>query len=116
MLLRLPLANIARLLVVLLLATIGLQAAEPIASPLQQRHGSAFGAITYEVTLAPARTSDARKAVVTRAALPLVTFAEAPPPRAAALPASPVLRPDSTGPPLRDIASWQPSPRAPPLS
>jgi hypothetical protein len=116
MLLRLPLVNIARLLAVLMLATIGLQAAEPVGSPLQQRHGSAFGAVTYEVTLATARTSDVRKAVVTRAALPLVPYADAPPLRVAALPAGPAPRPDSTGPPLRDITAWRPSPRAPPLS
>lgn len=115
MLVRLPFVNVARLLAVLLLATIGLQAAAPVAASLQQTHGSAFSAITYEVTLATQRTSEVRKAVVARAALPLVTFAQVPLLRQMALPVNSAPRPDSTGPPVYDVGSWEPSPRAPPL-
>lgn len=112
---RLSFAKMTRLLAVLMLATIGLQAVGPVAASLQHTHGSAFSAITYEVTLATQRTSEVRKAVVFRAALPLVTFAQVPLLRQMALPVNFAPRPDSTGPPLHDAGSWEPSPRAPPL-
>ena len=115
MLVRLPFAKVARLLAVLMLATIGLQAAGPVAASLQHTHGSAFSAITYEVTLATQRTGEVRKAVILRAALPVVTFAQVPLLRQMALPVSSAPRPDSTGPPAYEVGAWQPSPRAPPL-
>ncbi|MAC60196.1 MAG: hypothetical protein CMH85_18400 [Novosphingobium sp.] len=100
----------------LLLAAIGLQAAEPIQSPLERTHGSAFSASTLELALVSGRRADtASPVVVTTPALPItvgqirpvahVTHFGArnirwrpevrgPPPRA-----HPARRPDSTAPP-----------------
>jgi hypothetical protein len=114
MLARLPLLTTVRMWAALLLAAIGLQALEPIATPLQLSHGSAFGATTYEAALAPQRrnVAEGQKLVPLSPTLPAIrsvpdAFAMAPPPAP---------RPDSTGPPARMILAREAPPRAPPLA
>jgi hypothetical protein len=117
MLVRLPSLMLVRLWAALLLATIGLQAAEPApAASVERAHGSAFAANTYEVALFVQRGDRAvRQAWVPQPPLQPVARSVllAPAPRVA-LPVVPAPRPDSTGPPVLDIHSWEPAPRAPP--
>lgn len=115
MLARLPSLKLVRLWAVLLLATIGLQVSAPAAPSLVKTSGSAFSATTYEVALFVQRGEKVQRQAV--APLPLVPLAVV----TQMLPLSlPMLadrfapRPDSTGPPLHDIQSWKPAPRAPP--
>lgn len=99
----------------LLLATIGLQAAGPVAPPYERTEGSAFNATTVDVALAPARL------VASAAGLP-----QAPPPASTPLlPGRPValapaeaphLRPAPRGPPPRDHPSRAPDSTAPPFA
>jgi hypothetical protein len=118
MLARLPSTIVIRLWAALLLAAIGVQAASPVGTPLEQRHGSAFSAATYEVALAFQRNeqSETREALVPQPAPP--TSMPATPTRVepAALAATLVPRPDSTGPPTPDSLAWRPAPRAPPIA
>lgn len=117
MLARLPSLTLVRLWAALLLATIGLQAAEPApAASFERTHGSAFAANTYEVALFVQRGDRAaRQASVPVPPLQPVAMPVLPAPaRPAVLPAVPAPRPDSTGPPVLDIHSWEPAPRAPP--
>jgi hypothetical protein len=118
MLARLPRLTLVRLWAALLLAAIGLQAAAPApAEALEPTHGSAFSANTYEVALFVQRGDRAaRQAVAPMASVPLGPRATAVRPQPEILADAPAPRPDSTGPPLREIGSWQPAPRAPPAS
>jgi hypothetical protein len=115
---RLPSLTLIRLWAALLLAAIGLQAASPVGTPLEQRHGSAFSAATYEVALAFQRNerSDALESLVPQPTSPAT--AQVAPTRIepAAQSAMFAPRPDSTGPPLTDSHSWRPAPRAPPIA
>ncbi|MCJ2183530.1 hypothetical protein MTR62_12630, partial [Novosphingobium sp. 1949] len=52
-----------RLCAALLLAVIGVQAAEPVRAPLHPVPGSAFSAATIDVALMPARTGSVRALV-----------------------------------------------------
>lgn len=110
---RLPRSAIVRLLSLLLLATIGLQASEPVRG-LQYERGSAFSAATSDVALAASRRGEAAQHAV--APLPSHTFevaladAEAP-----LLLGTPLARPDSTGPPIPAKLARPSPPRAPPL-
>lgn len=114
--LRLPLPNAIRLWALVLLAAIGLQAAMPVGGPLQVRHGSAFSATTMEVAVAPQRRITAESPVpLPRPATLPVAVTQTPAPSSAA-PASWPSRPDSTGPPAREILARQPAPRGPPAA
>jgi hypothetical protein len=115
MLARLPSLKLVRLWAVLLLATIGLQATASAAPSLQKTSGSAFSAATYEVALYVQRGEKVqRQAVTPQPLLPLAMAILSVPARTAALADRPASRPDSTGPPSREIQSWKPAPRAPP--
>jgi hypothetical protein len=117
MLARLPSLKLVRLWAVLLLATIGLQATVSAAPTLQKTSGSAFSAATYEVALYVQRGEKVqRQAVTPQPLVPLAAAIDSP------LAATTVLADgtppctDSTGPPVREIHSWKPAPRAPPLA
>lgn len=117
MLLFLPRAALCRLLSLLLLATIGLQASEPVRGPHRDR-GSAFSAATSDVVVASYRRPEAIRTTIAPLP-PLPRLVETPFARTAAplqLAAVPAPRPDSTGPPARMILARQPAPRAPPLA
>lgn len=115
MLPRLPSLTLLRLWAALLLATIGLQASAPAAPSLEKTHGSAFAATTYEVAVLIQRDARSqRQALAPQPLLPVAVLAAEVPARASVVPEQPAARPDSTGPPLHDIHSWQPAPRAPP--
>lgn len=113
---RLPLPIVIRLWAVLLLAAIGLQAASPIARPLEARHGSAFSATTFEVALAPQRRVESVRHEAEPQPAPLPAPAAPVALAVASGPALPAPRPDSTGPPVHDILAWLPAPRGPPLA
>jgi hypothetical protein len=114
MLARLPLLIPVRLWTALLVAAICLHAGVAAPPALETSHGSAFSAATKEVALLIKRTDRVQRQVV--APQPLASFAVV---ASIALTGGAVLRepaprPDSTGPPLGDLHSWIPSPRAPP--
>lgn len=111
---RLPSLTLLRLWAALLLAAIGLQAGQPFQAPLEARHGSAFSAATYEVAIAPQRRAEAQR-VIPAVPLPATEREVAPRPQAR-FAANPPARPDSTGPPARQILLRQPAPRAPPVA
>lgn len=114
-LIRLPSLLLIRIAAVFLLATIGLQASEPVRGVALDR-GSAFSAGTADVAISSSRRAEPVRLVVLpapplpRPGLVLATFA----PIAGV--SRPLSRPDSTGPPARIILSRQPAPRAPPLA
>lgn len=115
--LRLPLPTAIRLWAVLLLAAIGLQAAAPVGKVLEARSGSAFSATTVEVAVAPQRRVEAQRqiALPQPATLPVAArITPAAPALASELAWAP--RPDSTGPPAREILARQPAPRGPPTA
>jgi hypothetical protein len=116
MLARLQSLMVLRLCAALLLATIGAQAFRPVAAPLEQTHGSAFSATTYEVALLVQRSERSSRQEAVPQPLPPVSRPTEPVAlNVATLPAWPAPRPSSTGPPpLGDIHSWKPAPRAPP--
>jgi hypothetical protein len=110
----LPSLTTVRLLVALLLAAIGVQAAQPLDAAVQPSHGSAFSAATYDVALVSQRRGEE--------AQPAFTPLPPAPPRfvppvavpADSLASQPMPRPDSTGPPALPILERQPAPRGPP--
>ena len=115
MLVRLPSLKLVRLWAALLLATIGLQATASAAPSLQKTSGSAFSAATYDVALYVQRGEKVqRHAVAPQPLVPLAVAIRSLPTPTSALADQPAPRPDSTGPPLREIQSWKPAPRAPP--
>jgi hypothetical protein len=116
MLARLPSLLLVRLWAALLLAAVGLQAGTAPAATFEQAHGSAFAVDTGDVALLVQRGDRVtRQAVAPEPSLlPVGLRSEVPPGRSAARAVLPAPRPDSTGPPWRDIHSWQPAPRAPP--
>lgn len=111
---RLSSPALVRLLVALLIATIGLQASEPVRD-VQRTRGSAFSAATVDVAIATTRRAETvRMLVVPEPPLPAETTLSALP-ASLHLPAvSP--RPESTGPPEHPILPRQHAPRAPPLA
>lgn len=114
-LLTLPSLTALRLWAALLLAAVGLQAAQPFHAPLEVRHGSAFSAATADVAVAPQRRIEVQRALPAMPAPPPVAVEHAlvaP----AFLPETPSPRPDSTGPPARVILARQPAPRGPPIA
>lgn len=113
MLARLQSLLILRFAAAILLATIGLQALLPAAATLEQRHGSAFSATTFEVAVAAERTAT-RKAFAPQPIAPLDDVQTGAVTEIAALASPSGPRPASTGPPLGDSLSWRPAPRAPP--
>lgn len=117
MLARLPSLKLVRLWAVLLLATIGLQATASAAPTLQKTSGSAFSAATYEVALYVQRGEKVqRQAVTPQPLVPSAVAVDSPLAATTILTDSAPPRPDSTGPPVREIRSWKPAPRAPPLA
>lgn len=115
MLARLPSLKLVRLWAALLLAAIGLQATASAGPSLEKTSGSAFSAATYEVALYVQRGERVqRQAVAPQLPVALAAVIANLPASTEALAARPTLRPDSTGPPLREIRSWKPAPRAPP--
>jgi hypothetical protein len=106
-----------RLWAVVLLATIGLQALEPVAVPLERVSGSAFSAATADVALISARRGDPVETQaapipavpVTMVAVPitLVAVLIAPAEHSQAR---------ARGPPPRDRAERLPDLRGPPLA
>jgi len=117
MLARLPSLKLVRLWAVLLLATIGLQATASAAPALEKTSGSAFSAATYEVALYVQRGEKVqRQAVTPQPLVPLSAAIDSPLTATVALADNAPLRPDSTGPPVREIRSWKSAPRAPPLA
>lgn len=116
---RLPSLKLVRLWVVVLLATIGLQTTVDAAptSTLQKTSGSAFSAATYEVALYVERGERVRRHVVAPQPLvPLAAAVDSVPMLVAVVADCPPPCPDATGPPVREIRSWKPAPRAPPLA
>ena len=108
--------TILRLFAALLLATIGAQAALPLAPPLERTHGSAFSASTYEVAVSTQRRAEAlRPALAPLPRLPAAQPRPAPA-RAFALTAPLAPRPSSTGPPQPAILATRAAPRAPPFA
>ena len=106
-----------RLWVVVLLATIGLQALEPVVTPLERVSGSAFSAATADVALISARRGDAAQVqTVPTPALPMPAPAE--PIELVAVLATPLERsqPPARGPPPRDRSERLPDLRGPPLA
>jgi|GEM_PF-1595517 hypothetical protein len=118
MLARLPLLIVIRLWAALLLVAIGLQAATPVGAPLEQRHGSAFSAATYEVALAFQRNerSETRESLIPQPVPPVSVQAAPVRVEPATLAVAMAPRPDSTGPPLPESLSWHRAPRAPPIA
>ena len=115
MLARLPSLKLVRLWAAILLATIGLQATASAAPSIEKTDGSAFSATTYQVALYVQRAERVqRQAVAPQPLAPFAIVARALPAPALVLGGGVPRRPDSTGPPLRSIHSWQPAPRAPP--
>ena len=115
MLVRLPSLKLIRLWAMVLLATIGLQAAAPAAPSVQKVSGSAFSATTVEVALYAQRGDQAeRQAVAPQPLAPPVAAVQVLPTYTPIRAVEPAPRPDSTGPPLYDSQSWKPAPRAPP--
>lgn len=112
-------AVFARLMAVLLLATIGLQAAAPEAFTLHHERGSAFSALTADVSLAPRQADQTAKRLLPlpdplptlppAPALVLVTVTQ---PQAVAV----VIAPASLPLPPRERPEVPTSPREPPLS
>jgi hypothetical protein len=103
----------------LLLAAIGLQAAEPIRAPLERMQGSAFSAATLDVALATARRTQGQQMAPTQLLpIPPVAMAEqdvAEPPRfVLAQPSH--LSPEARGPPPRSHPARLPDSTAPPLA
>lgn len=108
-----------RLWTLLLLAAIGLQAAEPIRAPLERAHGSAFSAATMELALASHRRVDApvSQQVPAPPAPPPVAGDGEPPLLALAQPTTaPRLRPEARGPPPRAHPARLPDSTAPPVA
>jgi hypothetical protein len=112
--LRRPRLFLLRLLTLLLLATIGVQASEPV-RPLQHKAGSAFSAATADVAIMASR-----RVATDKYAPVLTSFVVDRAPAIVALTMLvivPILnRPYSTGPPLPEWRKLRPAPaRAPPL-
>jgi len=104
-----------RLWAALLLAVIGLQAAEPIRAPLERVTGSAFSAATADVALASNRRTEATVLkVVPTPPLPEMPQVVEPMPARTLVPAA-RLRPSARAPPQRQDNARLPDPRGPPL-
>lgn len=113
MLTRLPRLIAIRCFALLLLATIALQASEPVRG-LEYQRGSAFSAATSDVAIAASRRTAAAQlapAPLPQALPEIPLTVPAAPLRLAAVPA----RPDSTGPPRPRRLARPAEPRAPPL-
>jgi hypothetical protein len=103
----------------LLLAAIGLQAAEPIRAPLERMQGSAFSAATLDVALATARRTQGQQVAPTQPlpippAVVAVQDAAMTPSFALAQPSH--LRPEARGPPPRNHPARLPDSTAPPVA
>ena len=108
-----------RILALLLLAAIGLQAVEPIRAPLERTQGSAFSAATADLALATGRRVETGKAqALPTPALPTIAPTAFETPHLALLPpdAPPHLRPEVRGPPPRGHPARLPDSTAPPLA
>ena len=113
MLTRLHLPIPLRLWAALLLAVIGMQAVAPATAALQQTHGSAFSADTYEMAVhRQARNDEPVQIAAMEPPIPVFLDLEHKPDAPVATPAHP--RPDPTGPPLHGIRATPSAPRAPP--
>lgn len=114
MLSRLPRLALIRLMSLLLLATIGLQASEPVRG-LHKERGSAFSSATADVAVvAKGRLASARLIIASRPAV----MPEVPAGTSANRPrvVGPIAVPDSTGPSPFALVARETSPRAPPLA
>ena len=107
-----------RIFAALLLAAIGLQAAEPIRKPLHLTRGSAFSAATLDVAVVSSRKGEAEA----YAALPIPPRTSSPAMRTAPKPpifvttSTPRLRPEVRGPPPRGHPAFPPDSTAPPYA
>lgn len=107
-----------RVLAMLLLAVVGLQAAAPMRAPLDRVPGSAFSVATLDVSLAstwrmetqahPADAMPASPVALLRTAEGLLGHSS--------VPAGSVSRPTARGPPPRTASSRPPDSTAPPLA
>lgn len=103
----------------LLLAAIGMQAAEPIRAPLERMQGSAFSASTLDVALAaPRRTQGLQQAATQPLPIPpaITVVEDLPAPARFALARPPHLRPEARGPPPRGHPARLPDSTAPPIA
>jgi len=103
----------------LLLAAIGLQAAEPIRAPLERLQGSAFSASTIDVALGTTRRVQGQQAASVQPLPPLLPQppAQVPlPARAWALSQPAHVLPEARGPPPRSHPARLPDSTAPPLA
>lgn len=107
-----------RLWTMLLLAAIGLQAAEPIRAPLDRTQGSAFSAATLDVAVVSSRRAGAEVFAAQPApAAPAILPWQALPEYSSSSPvAKPDLRPWPRGPPPRDHPTRLPDSTAPPFA
>ena len=99
----------------LLLAAIGLQAAEPIRAPLERMQGSAFSASTLDVALASDRRAQGQHVAPTPLPPPAATL-EQPASARFALAEPAHLRPEARGPPPRSHPARLPDSTAPPIA
>ncbi|HUD28506.1 MAG TPA: hypothetical protein VMQ93_06510 [Novosphingobium sp.] len=103
----------------LLIAAIGIQAAEPIRAPLERTQGSAFSVATLDVALATARRGQGQHVAAPQPLplLPGTTRAQevAAVPRFAFAPPS-HQRPEARGPPPRGHPARLPDSTAPPIA
>jgi hypothetical protein len=105
-----------RVWTLLLLAAIGLQAAEPIHAPLQRTQGSAFSATTIDVAVVSNRKGETE---VLASPLPAPAMA-AVQPRLKSIPLTAIapahLWPETRGPPPRGHPAAPPDSTAPPFA
>lgn len=103
---------------VLLLAAIGLQAAEPIRAPLDRTPGSAFSAATLDVAVVSSRraAAEAFAAQPAPAAPALLPSQSVPEYFSSSTVAKPGLRPWARGPPPRSHPARLPDSTAPPFA
>ena len=107
-----------RVWIALLLAAIGLQAAEPIRTPLQLTQGSAFSAATLDVALVSSRKGEAEAYAPLQIPPRMSTTAMRVPPKSPVCvrTLTPRLRPEVRGPPPRGHPASPPDSTAPPFA
>lgn len=113
MFVRLPRLALIRLMSLLLLATIGLHASEPVRELGKQR-GSAFSSATVDVAVKVTARLASRTAVAPQ--MPAVSVLTVAPPVGPVRAPATAVPPASTGPPPFALLDGQPSPRAPPFA
>ena len=114
---RQPSALFFRLWALLLLATIGLQAAQPLGAPLERSHGSAFTAATFEMVVAPPRREEPGDTTLTPQPLdpwvPAAALRENVAGQARVASGAPI---EPSVPQAQRHRHWRPLPHAPPIA